>query len=91
MNLRIKIKPGSKKNQLQKDASGGWQLRVKSPPVDGRANEEVVQLLSGILSISKSAIILKSGQRNSQKLFQVEILSEDEVNKRMENYLVSQR
>ena len=45
MYLQIKIKPNSKVNLLQKDPAGQWVMKVKAPPVDGKANEEVIRFL----------------------------------------------
>jgi uncharacterized protein (TIGR00251 family) len=84
MQIHIKVKPGSKLNHLLKDAAGNWVMKVKAPPVDGKANDEVIRFLSEILKIPKSAITLKRGQSNSYKTLDVGILSEEEIRRRME-------
>ena len=37
--LQIRVKPRARTSELVQDADGKWQARVKSPPVDGKANE----------------------------------------------------
>lgn len=84
MEIHIKVKPGSKLNQLHKDATGNWVMKVKASPVDGKANDEVLRFLSEVLKIPKSAITIKRGQNSSYKTLNVGPLSKEEIASRME-------
>lgn len=86
MLVHLKIKPNSKSNQLFRDAAGIWVMKVKAPPLDGKANEEVINFLSVILKIPKSYIELESGQSNPNKKFRISLLSEESVKERLEKY-----
>lgn len=55
-----------------KDADGKWVLKVKSPPVEGKANEEVILFLSERLRIPKSKIIITGGLNNPYKKVLIE-------------------
>ena len=79
MNLQIKVKPNSKVNLLLKDSTGHWVMKVKSPPVDGKANEEVIRALSKLLKIPKATIVLVSGHTHPNKRFQITALPQDEI------------
>lgn len=72
MNLNVRIKPSSKFNRAQKDASGNWLIRIKAPPVDGKANEELIRFLSGKLRIPKSSVTILSGEGSKFKRLSVE-------------------
>lgn len=64
--LRIEVIPGSKKDQIIEGKP--LIVKVKEPPVKGRANKAVVKLLSKYFG--KSVRII-SGQRKKKKLIQV--------------------
>ena len=52
------------------------KIKIKAPPVDGEANECLVEFLSEVLKISKSGIHLISGESSRQKLVLVELSPE---------------
>ncbi|MBY7649382.1 MAG: hypothetical protein C4617_02515 [Candidatus Liberibacter europaeus] len=43
------------------------KMKVTAPPQRGKANKEMIKILSAILSIRKSAVILRSGQSSNIK------------------------
>lgn len=45
---------------------------MKAPPVDGKANEEVVELLARRFEVKKSQVTVKSGASGRIKLIQIE-------------------
>lgn len=58
--LSIKVKPNAKVSSLE-DESGTWTARLASPPVDGRANEELIALVAKKFGVRGSAVTIKSG------------------------------
>ncbi len=84
MYLQIKIKPNSKVNLLQKDPAGQWVMKVKAPPVDGKANEEVIRFLSQVLKIPKSAIELIGGHTHAHKKFKITAITPNEIYRLLE-------
>jgi uncharacterized protein YggU (UPF0235/DUF167 family) len=44
--LQVKVRPRAKVSELSQSADGTWVARLKSPPVDGKANEELVGLVA---------------------------------------------
>ncbi|AHJ30475.1 hypothetical protein NSP_41750 [Nodularia spumigena CCY9414] len=47
-------------------------VRLKSPPVDGKANEELIKLLAEKFHVPKSHIRIKSGVSSRQKLIEID-------------------
>jgi len=91
MILHLRVKPGSKINLLTKDADGKWVMKVKAPPVDGKANEEVIRFLSEVLKIPKSKITIVAGHTNRFKKIEINGLSEEDVRIKLETNLQSSR
>jgi uncharacterized protein len=70
-NLRIKVKPNSRSSGLEELSDGTWLARVASPPVDGKANEELVRLIAEHFGVRKARVSIKSGASGRIKLVQI--------------------
>lgn len=57
----MKVKPGSRTSELTQADDGTWLAHLKSPPVDGKANRELVALVAERFASRKSAVTIKSG------------------------------
>jgi len=69
--IRIKVKPNARSSGLEKLSDGTWLARVASPPVDGKANEELVRLIAERFSVRKAQVSIKSGASGRLKLVQI--------------------
>jgi uncharacterized protein (TIGR00251 family) len=70
--LQVKVKPNARTSSLTQADDGTWQAQLKSPPVDGKANEELIALVAGHFGCPKSAVTIRSGASGRMKLVQVE-------------------
>ena len=70
--IQVKVKPRARVSLLTPDKGGGWLAQLKSPPVDGKANEELVALVARHFGCRKSAVSIKSGASSRTKLVQIE-------------------
>lgn len=59
--IQVRVKPQSKTLQLELLPDGTYVARLRAPPVDGRANEELVALLAGHFGVRKSEVEILSG------------------------------
>ncbi len=69
--LQVKVKPNSKVQKIIEEADGSLTINLKSPPVDGKANEELIKLLAEKFDIPKSDIRIKSGLSSRKKLVEI--------------------
>jgi uncharacterized protein (TIGR00251 family) len=72
VTLRVKVKPNARSSALEQLPDGTWVARLKSPPVDGRANQELIALIASPFRCRKAAVIIKSGISGRMKLVEVE-------------------
>lgn len=72
MHKKVKVKPNSKHQKIEEQPDGSLAVYLKSPPVDGKANEELIKLLSEKFDVPKSYIIIKSGLSSRQKLVEID-------------------
>ena len=70
--LKVKVKPGSRVDELTALADGTWQARVKAPPVDGKANAAVIELIAAHFGVRKAQVTLKSGASGRLKLLLID-------------------
>jgi len=70
--LRVKVKPRARTSSLVQNPDGTWMARLKSPPVDGKANEELVALVARHYGCGKAAVTIKSGASGRTKLVRIE-------------------
>ncbi len=71
MKIQVKVKPNSKQQKIEESADGTLIVRLKSPPVDGKANKELIELLAKKFQVSKSQITIKSGLSSKNKLVMI--------------------
>jgi len=69
--LQVKVKPNARASSLTQESDGTWTARVKSPPVDGKANDELVRLVAGHFRCPKSAVTIKTGATGRTKRIEV--------------------
>ena len=69
--IQIKVKPNSRASLLEQKDDGTWLAQIKSPPVDGKANEELIGLLARHFKCRKSDVSIKSGGATRTKLVQI--------------------
>lgn len=71
MLLRLKVKPNAKEDLVKRLEDGSLYVSVKAPPVDNKANERLIEVLSKFLDIPKSKILIKAGNSSKQKLVEI--------------------
>ena len=70
--VQVKVTPRSRESSLTQMPDGTWVAKLKSPPVDGKANAELVALVAKQFGCSKAAVSIKSGAAGRTKLVRVD-------------------
>jgi uncharacterized protein YggU (UPF0235/DUF167 family) len=71
-DISVRVKPNSRVSLLQQLEDGTWLAQLKSAPVDGKANEELLALVAQHFGCRKSAVSLKTGASSRTKLIRIE-------------------
>jgi uncharacterized protein len=66
--LEVRLKPRAKNDRIRFGPAGELDIAVTSPPVDDRANEHLIRLLSSRLGIAKSLIAIIKGGHSRNKV-----------------------
>ena len=86
--LTIRVTPRARKSELGGILEDGTiRIRIKEPPVEGKANRALVTFLSEMLGVRKNQIEIVAGQKGLDKIVAVEAMTAEEVENRIQGYL----
>ena len=72
ITLRVKVKPNARASAMAEQMDGTWLVQVKSAPIDGKANEELVALVAHHFKLRKAQVTIKSGASGRLKIIHIE-------------------
>jgi uncharacterized protein (TIGR00251 family) len=70
--LELKVKPNARESRLEEQPDGTWLARLKSPPVDGRANAELIGLVAERFGCTRAQVTIRAGAGGRRKLVKIE-------------------
>jgi uncharacterized protein len=79
----IYVQPRASRTGLCGIYGDSLKVAIAAPPVDGRANREIIAYLSALLKIPKKEIAIISGAQSRKKKFRITSFTEGEVRKRL--------
>ena len=82
--IGLTVAPGAARSELVGRHGDGWRARIAAPPERGRANRALVELLAEALSVRPGQVTVVAGHGSRRKVVEVEGLSADEVDRRLE-------
>jgi uncharacterized protein len=65
--IQVKVKPGARTSQLTLLADGTYRADVRSLPTDGKANDELIRLVSQQFGCSRADVTIRSGRTSRVK------------------------
>ncbi|BAQ62298.1 hypothetical protein GM3708_2704 [Geminocystis sp. NIES-3708] len=74
MKISVKVKPKSKQQKIEQNLEGIWIINLKSAPINGKANQELISMIAEEFSVKKSQIKIKSGLSNQNKIVEIDNL-----------------
>ena len=70
MILAVRVTPGAKKNFI-KEVAGVMKVYLTAPPVEGKANEALVEFLADHYGVRKSKITIIKGLKSRMKTINI--------------------
>jgi uncharacterized protein (TIGR00251 family) len=71
MLLTITVKPNARESRLEQLEDGSWRAHLKSPPVEGKANAELIALVAKHFKVPKAAVEITRGATARHKRVRV--------------------
>ncbi|MEZ0392371.1 MAG: DUF167 domain-containing protein [Pseudobdellovibrionaceae bacterium] len=75
MQISLYVQPGASKSEIVGIHNELLKIKIKAPPVDGKANQEVIRFFSEILGVPKGQIDLLKGEKSREKRILIRSLS----------------
>jgi uncharacterized protein len=73
LHILLRIHPGSGRGSPPvRLADGSYRMTIQSPPVDGKANQELIRLLSEEFGAPRSCVSILTGLSSRKKLIRVD-------------------
>lgn len=71
MRIFVKAKPGAVKDKVEKINSETFRVATTEPPMQGKANRAIAQILAEYFETAPSNVILVSGFTSRNKIFDI--------------------
>jgi hypothetical protein len=79
IRLRLKVVPGSRRDEVAGVLGDRVKVRVTQPPERGKANAAVERVLAGALGVDERRVSIVQGHASAEKVARVEGMSRAEV------------
>jgi uncharacterized protein (TIGR00251 family) len=67
----LRVQPRASRNAIVGTMGDAVKLAITAPPVDGKANQSVIEYLAHLFHVPKSSIVIVSGETGRNKLIAI--------------------
>jgi hypothetical protein len=67
----VHVKPNARKNEVTKLEGNTYRVSVTAPPIDGKANEKVIEVLAAYFKKPKRCFVIARGATAREKVVEV--------------------
>lgn len=71
VKISIIAHPNSKKPRVEKDLLDTFHVYVSEPPLEGRANNAIVESLADYFKVNRNKVVMISGKKSKTKTFEI--------------------
>ncbi|HEY2170820.1 MAG TPA: DUF167 domain-containing protein [Candidatus Angelobacter sp.] len=89
VSFSIKVHPRARKNAITGTVGDALKLALTAPPVEGRANQAVIEFFADLFAIPRSSVTIASGETSRNKVVRISGLSRGSVEQRLSAVLSS--
>lgn len=79
VRLQVYVQPRSSRNQIVGEQNEALKVKLTAPPVEGEANEALVDFLSSSLKLPRKDIKLLKGEASRHKIVEILGINPDEL------------
>ncbi|HEY6969337.1 MAG TPA: DUF167 domain-containing protein [Candidatus Angelobacter sp.] len=71
ITFNVKVQPRARKNAITGTVGDALKLALTAPPVEGKANQAVIEFLADFFEIPRSSITIASGAASRRKVIRI--------------------
>lgn len=75
----VRVQPRASRSEVTGEQEGALRVRLAAPPVNGAANEALVELLAKLLHVAKRDVRIVTGATSRRKLVEVDGVTAEQV------------
>jgi uncharacterized protein len=75
----VRVQPRASRSEIAGEQEGALRVRVAAPPVDGAANEALVEMLAKLLHVAKRNVRIVAGLTSRRKVVEVDGVTAEQV------------
>ena len=87
VTFAVKVHPRARKNAITGVTGEALKLALNAPPVDGKANQAVIEFFAELFAIPRSSITIASGETNRNKVIRINGMSAETIRQRLQQSL----
>jgi uncharacterized protein (TIGR00251 family) len=80
MTIEVKVVPKSGRDEIRGFVNGTLKVSVSAPPIEGKANERLIELISSTIGVPRSDITIIKGRTSRIKTIGIEGVSQSKFN-----------
>jgi uncharacterized protein (TIGR00251 family) len=83
LSFAVKVQPRARKNAITGTVGDALKLALTARPIEGRANQAVIEFLAQVFQIPRSSVTIASGETGRNKVVRIAGLGRDAVERRL--------
>jgi len=85
----VKVHPRARKNAITGAVGDALKLALTAPPVEGKANQAVIEFFADLFAIPRSSVTIASGETSRNKIVRIAGVSRPVAEQKLAEYLKS--
>ncbi len=77
--ISLKVRAGARQTEFSGRLGDVWKLHIAAPPVDGKANGEIIRFLARLAGVRTSSVRIVTGLSASTKLIEIEGIDSEQL------------
>jgi hypothetical protein len=89
ISFAVKVHPRARKNAITGTIGDALKLALTAPPVEGKANQAVIEFFADLFQIPRSSVTIASGETSRNKVVRIAGVSKPAAELRLAENLKS--
>ena len=89
VSFSIKVHPRARKNAITGTVGDALKLALTAPPVEGKANQAVIEFFADLFQIPRSSVTIASGETSRNKVIRIAGVNKPAAEQRLADSLKS--
>ena len=89
VSFAVKVHPRARKNAITGTVGDALKLALTAPPVEGKANQAVIEFFADLFAIPRSSVTIASGETSRNKIVRIAGVSKSAAEQKLAEKLKS--